>query len=388
MSEASNTVSEANTHHDRREKRGRNIFWIDDRVIDEYGPLLRRFSFGAHALAVYAVLARRASRDGESWERVKLMARQAATTERMFQRCIRLLELLGLIAVDSCYYEGTRIQASNRYTLLTPPQAPPEVDPDPARWPAPVRRVIFVTRGPNRRHVSDARPESSREVEASRCEHILPGSTTSASDNDPLDSAALPAHLPALPAGCRPDTTLGVMPTPLPSVVLTPLPGVVPTPTPRRGDTTPGVPSTPYEGNTGEGNTWKEEYLDEKDGCKTTVGRLQADGQDDEFLAAWPSPCNRLADFVIQEIGLTNRQVWAATLGELARRGEIGRTELESWLRPAALIGREGTTLVIGAPNTVSRERIATRLVPAVRQALSATIGSPVEVLVVVAERG
>jgi hypothetical protein len=362
-------VSEANSHHDRREKRGRNIFWIDDRVIDEYGPLLRRFSFGAHALAVYAVLARRASRDGESWERVKLMARQAATTERMFQRCIRLLELLGLIAVDSCYYEGTRIQASNRYTLLTPPQAPPEVDPDPARWPAPTRRVILVTRGPNRRHVSDVRPESSREVEEARREHILPDSTISTSGNDPLDSAALPAPLPALPTGCRPDTT----------------PGVVPTPTPRREDTTPGVPSTPCEGNTGEGNTWKEESLDEKDGCKTTVGRLQADGQDDELPAAWSTPCSRLADFVIQEIGLTNRQVWAATLGELARRGEVGRTELEGWLRPAALIGRDGTTLVIGAPNAVSREQIATRLVPAVRQALSATIGSPVEVSVVVA---
>jgi hypothetical protein len=49
------------------------------------------------------------------------------------------------------------------------------------------------------------------------------------------------------------------------------------------------------------------------------------------------------------------------------------------------LIGRDGTTLVIGAPNAVSRERIATRLVPAVREALGATIGVPVEVSVVVA---
>jgi hypothetical protein len=78
----------------------------------------------------------------------------------------------------------------------------------------------------------------------------------------------------------------------------------------------------------------------------------------------------------------------------VARRGEVGRTELESWLRPAALIGREGVTppsagggvhLVIGAPNAVSRERIATRLLPAVREALAATIGTLVEVSVVVA---
>ena len=30
--------------------------------------------------------------------------------------------------------------------------------------------------------------------------------------------------------------------------------------------------------------------------------------------------------FTIEELGLSNRQVWAATLGELARRGEVGRT--------------------------------------------------------------
>jgi chromosomal replication initiation ATPase DnaA len=89
--------------------------------------------------------------------------------------------------------------------------------------------------------------------------------------------------------------------------------------------------------------------------------------------------------FTIDEIGLTNRQVWAATLGELARRGDIGRAELESWLRPAALIGRDGSTLVLGAPNAVTRDRIATRLLRAVRDALGATIGAPVEVSVVVA---
>lgn len=43
--------------------------------------------------------------------------------------------------------------------------------------------------------------------------------------------------------------------------------------------------------------------------------------------------------FTIEEIGLTNRQGWAATLGALARRGAIGRSELEIWLRPAALTG-------------------------------------------------
>src|SRR5918995_280329 len=95
-------------------------------------------------------------------------------------------------------------------------------------------------------------------------------------------------------------------------------------------------------------------------------------------LALWPT-------FVIDEIGLTNRQVWAATLGELARRGDVGRAELESWLRPAALIGRDGATLIIGAPNAVTRERIAMRLLPAVRDALGVAIGAPVGVSVIVA---
>jgi hypothetical protein len=302
-----------------RERRNRNTFWIDDRVIDQHGPLLERFPFGADALAVYAVLARRADRDGESWERVKPMARLAATKERTFQRCIRLLELLGLVAVESCYFEGTNVQTSNRYTLLAPPPEPPDVDPDPARWPPPVRAVVFVSKGANRRHVADERPRQPNNA------------------SQPWSPA-----LRRSPTGCRPDTT----------------PGVVSTPTPRPADTTPGVASTPQEGETPEGNTRKECSAEREKEC---------------------------ASFTIDEVGLSNRQVWAATLSEMARRGNVGRAELESWLRPAALIGRDGPTLIIGAPNAVTRDRIATRLLPAVRDALGATIGARVGVSVVVA---
>jgi hypothetical protein len=318
-------------------RRGRAAFWIDDRVIDQYGPVLEQYPIGADALAVYTVLARRAGRAGESWERVKPMAKLAATKERTFQRCIRLLELLGLVAVDSCYFAGTNIQTSNRYTLLTPPHEPPHVDFDPANWPPPARRVVFVSKGPNRAHVTDARPKPE-------------------SGDAPEASAALPAP----PPGCRADTT----------------PGVMPTPTPRPADTSPGAALTPQEGNTTEGNTRKEESS--RDGKKRD-GKTASDVSclPSGRLALWPT-------FVIDEIGLTNRQVWAATLGELARRGDVGRAELESWLRPAALIGRDGPTLIVGAPNAVTRDRIATRLLPAVREALGATIGAPVAVSVVV----
>jgi hypothetical protein len=88
--------------------------------------------------------------------------------------------------------------------------------------------------------------------------------------------------------------------------------------------------------------------------------------------------------FTIAEVGLSNGQVWAATLAELARRGAVSATDLEAWLRPASLIGREGATLVIGAPNTTARDRINARLLPTVRAALARVVGTPLPVTVVV----
>lgn len=94
-----------------------------------------------------------------------------------------------------------------------------------------------------------------------------------------------------------------------------------------------------------------------------------------------PSPP---APFVIAEIGLSSRQVWAAMLAEMARSGAVSRGDLETWLRPAALIARDGDTLFIGAPNAVARDRIASRLLSAVRDALAATIGTALAVAVIV----
>jgi hypothetical protein len=91
--------------------------------------------------------------------------------------------------------------------------------------------------------------------------------------------------------------------------------------------------------------------------------------------------------FTIEEVGLSNRQVWAATMAELARRGDVSRADVETWLRPAGLIGRDGATLLVGAPNAVARDRIASRLLPALREALAATIGLSVAVEVVVETR-
>ncbi len=88
--------------------------------------------------------------------------------------------------------------------------------------------------------------------------------------------------------------------------------------------------------------------------------------------------------FTIEEVGLSNRQVWAATLVELARRGHVSPADLQTWLRPAGLVGRDGDTLLVGAPNGVARERIVSRLLPALREAIATTIGVTVGIEVVV----
>jgi hypothetical protein len=123
------------------------------------------------------------------------------------------------------------------------------------------------------------------------------------------------------------------------------------TPPPRQADTPPPVRLTPQEGNTTEGNTGK-------DGPPTS--------------------------FVIVEVGLSNRQVWASALEELSRQGDVSRGDIETWLRPAMLIGRDGKGLIVGAPNAVARDRIAMRLLPALREAIAATIGRSVQIGVVV----
>jgi hypothetical protein len=310
--------------HDRtRDRRTKHWFWIDDRVVDQFAPVMGRYSFGAVALAVYAVLARRADRDGESWPSLGSIAADSGSSERTVQRALRLLELLGLVEIQTCYEQGSQRQTSNFYTLLTPPETPPEIDPDPKEWPEPQRRTLLVRPGNRSGSVAAIRREQS----------ALPGER-------PSWAGLVPAV-----AGETPRTSDTLPPAPQ-------------TPPRRQADTPPPARLTPLEGNTYEGNTRKE-------GLPT--------GKNDE---RWT--------FTIVEVGLSNRQVWSAVLEELGRRGDVGRAELETWLRPAGLIGREGETLVVGAPNAVARDRIANRLLPALRAAIAATLGTNVALSIVV----
>jgi hypothetical protein len=337
-------VSVANHHtatsSHTRDGRRRQTFWIDDRVIECFAPVMGRYPFSAAALAVYFVLARRANRDGDSWPGLELIARESGSSERTVQRAIRLLEVLGLIEVAHCYEQGSNRQTSNLYTLLTPPDQPPEIDFDPERWPPPTRPTLLVRDGNRVQAIATIRLQDA------------PGGPAS---DDPSDVPPRPAR-----SGLQPVSSAGQ--------------GDAASGTPRQADT---LPPRQADAPRSSGSHPPGVSL-------TTLG----EGLPTEGIPMKGGSSRRKTNgstFTIDEIGLSNRQVWAATLVELARREKVGRGDLESWLRPAALIGRDGPTLIIGAPNAVTRDRIATRFLPALRDALGATIGTPVEVVVVVA---
>ena len=142
-----------------RDRRTRHTFWIDDRIIDDFAPVMSGYPFGVTALAVYAVLARRADRDGDSWPSLGLIADESGASARTVQRALRLLELLGLVEIATCYERGSQRQTSNLYTLLTPPERPPEIDPNPDKWPPAARRTLLVGKGNRAESVAAARIE-------------------------------------------------------------------------------------------------------------------------------------------------------------------------------------------------------------------------------------
>ncbi len=89
--------------------------------------------------------------------------------------------------------------------------------------------------------------------------------------------------------------------------------------------------------------------------------------------------------FMVDECGLPSNQVWAAVLEEVALRGEIGRADIDAWLRTTVLLGRgEGRSLVVGVPHAVAQRRVSRRFLPALLNATAAVIGErlPVEVVV------
>jgi hypothetical protein len=80
--------------------------------------------------------------------------------------------------------------------------------------------------------------------------------------------------------------------------------------------------------------------------------------------------------FTIAACGMTNRQVWAAALADLQLSGAIGRADISTWLRAAAVLAATGDgTLTLGVPHDLARRRAAGRYLPAIRQALTSVTG-------------
>ncbi|MFN8677577.1 MAG: helix-turn-helix domain-containing protein [Thermomicrobiales bacterium] len=185
-------------------------------------------------------------------------------------------------------------------------------------------------------------------------------------DSDPARWPSPHRRTLMIPSGQRTQAVANArqgQPAPAPATDETPRQPVTPppatqSPRPRQAVTPPPATQSPQEGNT-------REVIPVKDGARPV-------------LAASPG-------FTIAEVGLSNGQVWAATLAELARRNTVSATDLEAWLRPAALSGRDGETLLLGAPTSVARDRIAARLLPAVRAALAEVLGTSLPIAVVVA---
>jgi hypothetical protein len=81
--------------------------------------------------------------------------------------------------------------------------------------------------------------------------------------------------------------------------------------------------------------------------------------------------------------GLTNRQIWAMALSELETR--VNGAAFAVWLRPAELIGVDPDgTLVIGARNSVQRERLDRLYREHLVAALTAVVGKPVGIRIAI----
>ena len=90
--------------------------------------------------------------------------------------------------------------------------------------------------------------------------------------------------------------------------------------------------------------------------------------------------------FAVPECGVSSRHAWSAILAELARSGAVGRADLDTWLRPAGLVGRgEGGSLVVGVPTRLAQRRVSSRLLADLEFAVLAVTGAPLAVEVVVA---
>ena len=83
--------------------------------------------------------------------------------------------------------------------------------------------------------------------------------------------------------------------------------------------------------------------------------------------------------------GLSNQQVWSTALESLSTR--LTAATLETWLRPASIIGLDADgTLILGAPNAFAQRRLSSRLQADIVRVVSDLLGRDVQLRVVVAQ--
>jgi len=91
--------------------------------------------------------------------------------------------------------------------------------------------------------------------------------------------------------------------------------------------------------------------------------------------------------FIVAENGLSSTQLWQAALEDLDRAVHVGRSNIEAWQRPAAIIGRGETgSIVIEAPNALVARRVPSRYARFAAAALRWLLGADCTIEIVVSQ--
>ena len=81
---------------------------------------------------------------------------------------------------------------------------------------------------------------------------------------------------------------------------------------------------------------------------------------------------------------MSNRQVWSAVVSDIEFSGAIGRADVSTWLRSAAILAVDDDGgLVLGVPHDLALRRASGRYLGAIRQAIARVTGASIPVTVV-----
>ncbi|MGN6486082.1 MAG: hypothetical protein ACTHMX_16960 [Thermomicrobiales bacterium] len=84
--------------------------------------------------------------------------------------------------------------------------------------------------------------------------------------------------------------------------------------------------------------------------------------------------------FMVEQCGLTNRQLWSMALNDLREGGVIPAADIDAWLRDAALLAMEdggdgAVTFLLGVPHVLAQRRVEARFRTAIAATLAMLLG-------------